>query len=249
MAIAFVGDSYCACYGMHVQQHAKSSRWQCKSTSPAWTSLVAEHFDTVPLAHGFGSKSWWYSRVSFLKALEKTPQLFDEIDAVIFCHTDYSRINNSDNHDLSNSIQSSQDQAVSLYLRHLYDTTFQKWTCEQWFKEIAEMFGAKKTIHFHSFLNTIPMSDYLPGTVFTTPLVHITVGQETGTTTQIENSMSNTANHRHNHFNDHNNRAMAHIVIDALEDYQPGQRSIDLTRFDQPNVNAHRWPAPGYGTK
>lgn len=248
MTIAFVGDSYCACYG-RVDQRKKNSRWQCTSDDPVWTDIVATHFNTTALAHGFGSKSWWYSRVSFLNAIEKTPGLLDEIDAVVFCHTDYSRINNSDNHELNNSIQSVQEQAVKLYIQHLYDMNFQQWTCEQWFKELALVFGNKKTIHFHSFLNTIPMSHLLPGTVFTTPLVHITVGQETGTTTQIENSMNNTANHRHNHFNDHNNRALAQLVISALENYQPGQRSINLTDFDQPNHNAHRWPNPGYGTK
>jgi hypothetical protein len=95
------------------------------------------------------------------------------------------------------------------------------------------------------------MSTHLPGTVFTTPLVRITVGQEIGTTTEIENSMNNTMTngHIHNHFNDHNNRAMAQVVIDALENYQPGMRTIDLIKFDQPNQNAHRWPSPGFGTK
>ena len=54
---------------------------------------------------------------------------------------------------------------------------------------------------------------------------------------------------RSNHLSDHNNQALADVVISALENYALGETEIDLSKFVLPNKNGFRWPDPGFGTR
>ena len=84
--------------------------------------------------------------------------------------------------------------------------------------------------------------------VYTTPLVNISIGEITGTEEEIRLSIS-TKETRKNHLSSKNNQALAAVIIDSINNYEPGHYAIDTSRFEQPNANAVNYPNPGYGTK
>ena len=254
--IAFIGDSFCNNYGLADWQ--KFSKMlpspQNGTNDPTYTDLVVKHFNADILPYGFGGKSWWYSRNKFEKFWGRrfdqvNDTINDEVEAIVFCHTDSGRINNSwnDNFNSENS-ETENDSICESFFKHVYDPEFNEWAQEQWFREIARRYSHIKTVHFHCFSGTLRLSHLLPGVVFTTPLITISLGELTGTKKEIlyQATVNET---RFNHLNNHNNQALAKVIIDTIENYSPGQYDIPMEKFEINNPNADKYPVGKFWTK
>lgn len=244
-AIAFVGDSFCASYSEKYWSIRGCGDWQYATTSPTYIDRVTQALDYDLYPYGFGGKSWWYSRQQLVNELIKTPTLFQQIKIIIFCHTDSSRINNSWNKALDNSDSSTVE--VQDFYRHIFDSDFNSWAQEQWFYEIKRRWSNIKTIHFHSFPETVNLSHLLPGIVFTTPLIHVSIGELKGTDADIHNQIVN--DKRFNHLSAVNNQVLGDIILENLNNYCPGIKELDLERFTLINSNSTQWPDSGFGTE
>lgn len=241
--IYFIGDSFCSCYSQSWYDALGRPLHQAgfpEDRFPAHPTLVAQHYNAELVPHGYAGKGWWYYRSKFISAFANNSP--DDTVALIFFHTEPSRINNATNPNLLDN----DYQSYIEYFTLLHDQDFYDWACINWFKEIQQQYHQFKTIHFHCFSDTLRWSHYLPGMVYTTPLIKLGIGQYTGTPKQIEQTFykSNIPNH----LTSANNHAMAKLIIDSVDNYCTGQQPIDLTRFDQPNPNAARWPNGPYGT-
>lgn len=260
--LVFVGDSYCAAY-QGVQP--ADDLTQVDATYPTYLNLSAEWLGHIFFSFGYPGRSWWYSRSQLMKALDSQEQrqlkldnkttFYDDIAAFVFCHTDANRLNTS-NHKISTALlhlpvdhDSNLAKASKLWNSFLVDGEFQLWAMERWFEEINRRFCDRPMIHFNVAPFTVEISRSLKGMVFTTPLLNVSIGEIEGTDKDVDQSLQH--DQRYNHFNKHNQSAMARLIVDALQNYAPGQYEIDLVKydFDQPNPNAWRWPGFGYGTR
>jgi hypothetical protein len=252
--IIFVGDSYCATF-LNTKEESLPSG-QVGSHQPTYLNLVANNFDCDLYSFGYAGKSWWYSRCELINFLNNNSAWYQNNQAIIFCHTDCNRPNTTDpsigtgllSQDNQHTIQA---QAYKLWELEIKDSAFQRWAQDQWFNEINQKFSHIKTIHFNVSFDSVESSqNLLPGSVFTTPLINISLGEFVGSDSEVL-SKSTFMDQRPNHFNEKNNQAMANLIIDSLKNYSKGSRPVDLVKygFDQPNPNAHRWPDPGWGTQ
>jgi hypothetical protein len=249
-AIAFVGDSFCAAYGMEDWKSRGCPGHQHGTFDPTFVSHVvtANNYDLYPF--GYGGKSWWYSRQQFVDALKNIPSdVFEnQLEVIVFCHTNCDRINNSWNFNLTNVGDDKKIYApVESYYKHIHDRDFNAWAQRCWFSEINQRWSQIKTIHFHCFTDSLQWADLLPGVNFITPLVYISMGELTGTDLDLHMSLQNET--RHNHLNTHNNLALGNIILKTISNYQPGQYQLPMQDFDIVNPNATRFPNPGHGTK
>lgn len=269
--LVFVGDSYCASF----QHENPFLEYRCiphvQSSYPTYLNLSAQQLGCDFYSFGYPGRSWWFSRSGLLKFLHSqeeislnnpgSPSFYSDIDAFIFCHSDANRLNTSNPGsstmllDPNPDLKAHRDYDPELSLPYklwstmLIDEEFQLWAMEKWFQEINELFSDRPMIHFNIAPYTVEISRQLHGVVYTTPLINISVGETTGTDEEISKSMEH--DKRYNHFNQHNQSAMADLIVDTLTNYQPGRREIDLIKynFDQPNSNAYRWPGAGFGTR
>jgi hypothetical protein len=259
--ILFLGDSYCATLS---DKHFESNGyrlWQGAGRESCYPSLVADHYQIELLAHGYGGKSWWYSRAQFESQLKNHEDLIDRIDAMVFCHTDWGRINSDNKYATTwnrepnrpkSAYLDEEDhvvgQAQTQWYKYLYDEDHQEWCMQNWFREISTRFKHKKQVHFHCFQDTIKHNDLLIGQRFTTPLSCISVGEITGTVKEILLKIS-VHETRGNHLSAYNNRALAQVIIDALDNYQDQTQEIDITKFEIVNPNYKNFPCGNFGTE
>lgn len=260
--IAFIGDSFCSTTS---HEYRKSSGFPAVAgqgtADVAFPSLVADHYDLNLLAHGYGAKSWWYSRVQFLKQISKTPKILNKLDAIVFCHTNYHRINsdnhytNSSNHsgsrsesDCVNSFDWQTAQAQTQWVKYLYDEEFQKWAQTNWFREISREWSEIKQVHFHCFEHLENQNNHLlVGQRFTTPLAYVSVAELAGSSREVRNQLSSDT--RANHMSAENNRVMAEITINALDNYKHGVQPLDMSKFKNlVNPNYANFPHGNYGS-
>jgi hypothetical protein len=263
--IAFVGDSFCSSLSHAHWKYNGSSTNVGQGTlgNASFPSLVADHYDLNLLAHGYGGKSWWYSRIKFLKQIKENPKILNKLDAIVFCHTNHHRINSdnqyasSGNHpggrleqDCVNSYDWKTSQAQTQWVKYLYDEDFQKWAKLNWFREISREWADIKQVHFHCFEQQ-DMSDQnnhlLIGQRFTTPLVHVSVAELSGTSREIRNQLI--IDRRPNHLSDDNNRVLAEITIEAIDNYKHNVQPLDMSRFKNLiNPNYVNFPNGNFGT-
>ena len=255
--IIFVGDSFCSATDSQTwQQQQSRHQGYLPDGELGYPSLVAKHYGAKLHCFGYGGKSWWYSYQQYIKALAAQPTWWDDLVALVFCHTDSHRINTTDEELTTthaphifprSNCKSAVDQqlasAYEQYVRYLVDDDFQRWAHQQYFRELANTYGNPlpipgaqrrvKTIHFHCFEDTVIMSGLLPGRVFTTALNAISRCEFAGTDDEFIKFVS-TADHRANHLNTHNNQALAQVIIDSVDHYVEGESPINLSGFDQP---------------
>ena len=248
--IFFVGDSFCASYDIDLWKSLGCNLWQgpmTKDNTPfrhTHPTIVSEHLNYRLHPHGYGGKSWWYSRNKFLNDfnISSKKPTFD-LKCIIFFHTDCGRFNNSE-HELS---ADTDRNYLKIFYKKYYDEEFYRWAQLQWFHELQRDFKNIKTIHF-SCTPFLPGADQLlPGMVFNTPLIQISLGELTGSEKDIL-LLSSAKETRANHLNEENNRILAEIIIKSIQSYKPGTYELDLKSFCCPNKNARNWPASGFGT-
>lgn len=253
--IGFIGDSFCASYGLGDWRAHGSQTRQKGTDTITYTNRVIKHFNHAICPYGFEGASWWHSRERFIQDFDWRSKEYNEFLALIFLHTEHSRINCLNNNDLPKLGHSGldpggtveQQQAVAAHYRHLYDDKFHCWAQEQWFREIHQRFSHLKTIHLHCFPDTVPLSHLLPGCVYTTPLIHISVGELSGTETEISKQLSRDT--RYNHMSQYNNQVLADVIIDAIDNYTPGTYKLPMEKFNRPNPNAENFPHGTYWNK
>ena len=255
--IIFIGDSYGSAYD---PKGATTPLYQGHhGSTDCHPDLVVDYFDATMLNFCYGGKSWWYSRVKFMEYFQQHPEILDDNIAVIFFHTDWGRVNNACNDEITQAHHSAGragkkrsdnlETAMQYYFAYLEDRDFQRWAQTQWFKEIKKIFKNKKIINFTCFDDLLEEKKrILPGTFFSTPLIEISIGELTGSEKQILHQIS-AGEDRNNHLNEYNNRALASVIIDAIENYVPEVKKINLSKFDIKNPNAANWPHGKYWTK
>lgn len=244
--IAFIGDSFCAYYGSDTP--VNSVRHQFAVPGTAYPTVVGNYYQCDIAAYGFVGKSWWYSWSKFWKDWESK---LDQLEAVVFTHTDHTRINSaiSDEFPLMSSehVDSGSMAKVNKdYFKYIYDQDFSMWAQEQYFKTLNEKFKHTKTVHLHGYPFSVEKSYLLPGVVFSTPLIQISIGEIQGTKKEITKAFSDG---RTNHMNTYNNQVLADIIIQALDNYVPGEYKLPLEKFQQLNPNAANWPNGIYWTE
>lgn len=229
--VAIVGDSYCASFRYRTHPPGGRTHQNYDSKTPTWVDLVLDRYNDCVDVHGYGGRSWWYS---WSKFYDFWHYRFDELDAAIFCHTGYSRINNAWNDalclmptyssvDLPSAVNDSElNKAHTLYYKHIHDQEFYTFAQLGYAYAIARLLGHIKTVHFLCFEQPPEFVAALPGTVYTTPLFDIS---------NSINAPRDIIDELPNHFTPEINRAFGQLVIDAVENYQPGHRPIDLTQF------------------
>lgn len=241
--IIFFGDSYCASFHYVGQGNRKIPGTNQDVDAPGGhPSLVAQDLGYNLYNFGYGGKGWWYSRDMMYTYLANTPEVLENTAAMVFFHTDPYRLLLSRSHEPHDL-----DYHDKVWQTGMIDHNYLCWSQSQWFLEINQRFGTVPTVHFFCYHEPTTYSQLLPGMSFISPLIHLSIGEMLGTDKQILSQIYN--DKRANHFNTHNNRAIADIIVQALANYQPGTYTIDSTKFDQPNKNAHRWPEPGHGTQ
>ena len=256
--ILFLGDSFCANIDLADYMDMGSQQWQGVAHGPAYPSLVARHYNLRLAGHGYGGKSWWYSRAQFMNQLARQPGLLDQIDAMVFCHTDSGRINsdniytstwNQYNNRPADSYKDEEDrqvaQAQAQWFKHLSDWNFQEWAQQQWFKEISQQWSHIKQIHFHCFPDTIKYNHLLIGQRFSTSLIQISAGELTGTGPEIHHQMSHN-DARDNHLSAANNHVLAQVIINALDNYEHKVQPLDLAKFNLSNTDNYRLLNPNW---
>jgi hypothetical protein len=227
--IAFIGDSFCA--------SARSPDLKRKH----YPEIVANHYGFNILAHGYAGKSWWYSRQRFMEDFKQNPGLEENIEAMVFCHTNSGRFNTSNEHVffhsdvkfqriLKDDNKSILMQAQKYWFKYLIDYEFQDWAQMNWFRETSREWGHIKQVHFHCFPWSILYNHLLTGQRFTTPLIHVSMGELSGTAKEIDNYLKNNET-RPNHFSNANNAVLAEIIIDALDNYADQSQPLDISKF------------------
>lgn len=246
-AIAFVGDSFCAAYDIREWENQGFQNHQHGATQPTHISHVVKTNNYKLFPYGFGGKSWWFSRQRFLNDLDMIPadRFRDQLEVIVFFHTNPHRINNYWNNHLDNTSESSK--ITKNYYKHIFDPDFNIWAQQRWFDEINRTWGHLKTIHFHCFPDSVQWTNLLPGVQFLTPLIYISVGELTGSDKDIDRSIQHET--RDNHLSVHNNIALGNIILRSINDYRPGQYHLPIEDFEIINQNYSCWPDPGYGTQ
>lgn len=237
--LAFIGDSFCA--HLHDTDHQRfkqaghDMRFRCKTLELTYTSLVAQQMKLNLAPYGFAGRSWWWSWQKFLEHWE---QSLHRIDAMIFVHTGADRINNADDPDLPHiplhtdvwPTEHMKAEAYETYIRHIHDHRFQLWAQRQFFRYLRDILPPVKILHF--FVSQGPSDDtcnMLPGMIFRTPLMLLSCAETKGGRL-IDMPFPD---YRPNHFNEHNNQAMARLIVQSLTDYQPGAQDIPWREFYQ----------------
>lgn len=249
--IVIVSDSYACQWGFAHGTQPVYKGWQHYIKNPArrsWVTEVAKYCNDQIDVHGYGGQSWWYSWYQFNKVWKDK---LDQIDCMVFCHTDPGRINNGWNHDLIKhrpEYDKSKDNdesvlARELFFKYIHDDEFNIFAQQSYFAMLAKMFSHIKTIHFFTSKPVVGI-DQLPGMVFKTPLIQLSIAGATGTRQQILekiNDIIDPDSHA-NHLNMANNVALGKLVIDSIENYQPGMYEIDFSKFEVVNPNYTAWP-------
>lgn len=264
--IVFVGDSFCSSFAG--PSPARRCPYQQSSTEYTWLDQSASALDLNMYCFGFAGRSWWNSRWNLQQHIWGAPDFIDNTSVLVFVHTDSGRFNTVVNdignelmypEKLSNltprgSLTKTQLEQCAESLKHwvvnLRDNVFQDWCQTQWITEINDRFANLphlKVIHFVAFPSVLSNVAHAQGLLFTTPLIHISLGELVGTDDEVlDKGMVN--DRRSNHLNKANNWHLAEVLVDSVRNYEPGHRAIDMSGFSIVNPNATRWPNPGFGT-
>lgn len=252
-SIIYIGDSYCASFRFqyHMQSEA-IGQVHTHLNDVSHLNLAADALGLKLYSFGFAGRSWFYSRNRYYRALDHIKNLFTAAEAVVFVHTDAYRCPSiDDNVAVGLGFGFADPGAEHLvepyqqWQKYLMDPMFMVWAQEQWFREINTLFADKKLIHFTGHNDSHVNYSILNGMFYTTPLVHLSIGELKGTDSQVIEQLANDT--RYNHFNDHNNRALADVVVESVRNYSPGKYQIDKSKFYQPNPNAFKYPESGFG--
>lgn len=249
--IAIVGDSFCADYNISLTINSQRPH-QTYVHSRSWVTDVAYRYKKSVDVHGYGGKSWWYSWSAFQSVWKDR---LDELSAIIFCHTNYNRINTANSMlEPTSSVKyqatkKEREHAVDAFYKYLHDEEFQLFAQRQYAKMLNEKFSKIKTLHFFSMVPDQQVALNLPGSVFLTPLTQVAISGINDTRDKISIMINQMGPGKlNNHLTLLSNIALGTFVIEELENYQPGVRPIDMSRFNVQNPNHIHWPDGPWGS-
>jgi len=230
----------------------------CRTLQTDWPKIVTDHLIKYteyiqPMGKGFAGASWW-SVKRFLNDYLKThtPKV------LILTHTECQRIPSNENYSLNyGSVfnaesyhklkkQERDDEippyevliAGQSYYKYLYNQDFHQWAKIQWFKELDELIkDIPVVIHLHVFYDENKfLYTFKNGLTFNKPLWGMSDDCK-----KLTNKMSTLTDsiqvvpeniwkdlQTRNHLTEENNKKLASIIIDAIENYSVGPRDIQL---------------------
>ena len=206
--IIVVGDSFC-------------------SATTAWPGQLADLLKVELICQGLPGASWWPVR-QFLMNIDQ--QTIDNTEAIIFCHTDTTRLLNTKlhqgkfpRHDLDTNNE--EQLAVKLYYKHVFDEKFAHWAEQMWFSEISTNFGNLKLIHLHCFPWSFKSMHLLNGSNIQPNLTALSLN-EIGADEFV--LIGDT---RHNHLNEFNNTELARQLSEIIKNYSGNNIELDIDKF------------------
>ncbi len=228
----------------------------CRTQETDWPKIVSNYLlkntNHIPLGKGFSGASWWSTRRFLTDYLNKhIPKI------LIIIHTECQRIPSNDNYSLnygsvfnaesySKHKQKRDDEippyevliAGQHYYKYLYNQDFHHWAYTKWLEELDEITkNITINIHLHSFFD-ISNNLYIfkNGLTFDSPLWDISDDCQ-----KLTNKIKKLNDYVHvvpdnvwkdcntrNHFTVENNKKLASIIIDAIENYIIGPKNIQL---------------------
>lgn len=207
------------------------------SSAHGWPGMVAHQLNLNLICYGEGGQPWW-AITQFLNSVSETE--IQNCEAVIFAHTNAERIPTTDktigkiNHsqlDTTNEIE----HAIALYFKYIHDHKFLSWAQEKWFEEISIKWSHTKMIHLHCFPWTWKLRTKLAGINVNPCLTSISLNELNAREFALVNDV------RPNHFNNFNNTELANQLASMINSYVPGDRQLDLSKFQQLTDKWTQW--------
>ena len=229
----------------------------CRTLETDWPKIVTNHLIKYtqyiqPMGKGFSGASWWSTK-RFLEDYLKT----HKPKVVILTHTECQRIPSNENYSLNygsvfnaevyQKLKQKRDDEIppyevliagQSYYKYLYNQDFHQWAKIKWFEELDELTkNIPVVIHLHAFYD---QNEFLyifkNGLTFNKPLWDMSddCKKLTNRMTKVDDSIQVVPAdtwkdlHTRNHFTEENNKKLASIIIDAIENYSIGPRDIQL---------------------
>ena len=208
------------------------------SSDPAgWPGTLAQQLNLNLVCYGVGGQPWWAAR-NFMTKL--SPDTVDTAEFIVFAHTNAGRVPTLNEQigrtDHSQRPESEIETAIQLYYKYIHEQDFLTWAQQQWFMEIARVWGHKKLCHLHCFPWTLSYSRLLTGLNVTTNLAALSLNELGATEFRL------VGDRRTNHFNQYNNQQLGLQIAGLLTDWNNRSIELDVGRFDQAT---DRWLDPG----
>jgi len=199
------------------------------SSDPAgWPGILAQELNLNLVSYGVGGQPWWAAR-NFMTKL--SPNTVDAAEFIVFAHTNADRVPTLNEQigrtDHSRPPETEIETAIHLYYKYMHEQDFLTWAQQQWFREIARVWGHKKLCHLHCFPWTVSSSHLLTGLNITTNLAALSLNELGSTEFRL------VGDQRTNHFNPHNNTQLGLQVAQHLRTYSIKSVELDVTQFDQ----------------
>ena len=222
--IIIVGDSFCAC-------------------DAGWPGILPKMLNLELINYGRGGQHWW-GVADFLSKLSQ--ETLDNCEVIIFAHTEDQRIPNCTNKTLSRDEPDYKNElqlAMDLYFKYIHEDNFLTWAQIQWYKEVSEKWRHIKLINLHGFPSSLAKKQYLDGVNVFPNLLSLSLNE--GDYNPYSDAMMTDS--RLNHFNEKNNIAMAEQLYDIIQNYQPGDVYLDISKFEQVTDRWTNWG--GFGSE
>ena len=199
------------------------------SSAKGWPSMVAEQLNLNLICYREGGQSWWAAK-QFLNTINDAD--IKNCEVVIFTHTNTDRIpTNNKTIGKINYSQLNKDNelelAIGLHFKYIHDHEFLHWAHKKWFEEIASSWTHAKIVNLHSFPWTWDDRLLLDGVNVWPSLASVSLNEVNA------KEFSLMHDHRFNHLNTYNNQELANQIVDIVNNYVPGDKQLDLTKFQQ----------------
>lgn len=241
--ILIVGDSFASCRTLQTD-------WPKIVTD----HLIKYTEYRQPMGKGFSGASWWstkrflndYLKTHTPKVLILTHTECQRIPSNENYSLNYGSVFNAESYQKLKK-QERDDEipphevliAGQSYYKYLYNQDFHQWAKIQWFKELDELIkDIPIVIHLHVFYDEHDfLYTFKNGLTFNKPLwdmsddcKKLTNKMRTQLTDSIQFVPENTWKdlQTRNHLTEENNKKLASIIIDAIENYSVGPRDIQL---------------------
>jgi hypothetical protein len=194
-----------------------------------WPATLARKLKLDLIHRSFPGAHWWPAADFLLKV---SPEVRDSTQVLIIAHTNSDRLPSSDESlfrpNLIDTPETEQDTAIVLYKKYIEDLDFLYWAHKQWILEIEQNWSHAKIIH----LNCYPWTVNLPfsGVSVVPPLINLSLN-ELGPDATFNATAENET--RKNHFNTYNNIILSDELKRIIDNYAPGQQSLDVSKFEQ----------------
>jgi hypothetical protein len=223
--IIITGDSFC-----HIPkaEHRAVAEYQHKWD--VWPESLAKKLNLNLICQGFPGELWWQSKV-YLDNMD--PDVKNNTEFLIICHTHHSRIANSLFNKHQVRLKPENDDKLNFYHTYIYLDTHAAWCQQQWMKEVSINWNHVKQIHLHGFRETLLMKSSLSGVNVVPCLTALSLNELGGTST-----MDLGVDTRANHFNQFNNDLIAEELYQIVVNHQPGTVKLDPYKFD---AKTHKW--------